>query len=355
MASATADLRGSPSVSSERQSQDVVSDVFGESVMSSFENWMDEHEKEYETVKEKAGRLLVWLESDRLIEEHNSQVPPPSFFVGHNQFSDLTHEEYQEYNKLGDYSPGIYGEDGEETKEMPELDNTFEEAASMTRKLDDLPDEVNWVEAGAVTRVKNQKMCGSCWAFSAAASMEGAYFLKTGKLVNFSVQQLLDCDPTEKGCKGGLMSKAFIFEKTMGGMCTYEEYPYVAKKNLECGKCDQVEGSMVTSYFDIPKSVEGLMEGISIQPVSVAIFAKQLMFKFYRSGVFNQRCWQKVDHGVLAVGYGTDEDTGLDYWLVKNSWGNRWGDEGYIKIARESSNNLGKCGIQRLASRPILE
>jgi len=343
--SSLADIRGSSPKSI--QLEDVDGVMSNTSVF--FHKWMKEHEKFYETTEEKSKRILIWAKNHQLIEKHNNQLPPPNFVLGHNHFSDLTNDEYQAVNKLDVNSPGIsYGDN------MPKIEAVEEDEESMSRILKDLPKEVNWVEKGAVTSVKNQKKCGACWAFSAVAAMEGALQIKTGKLVNLSEQQLVDCDTAkEKGCSGGMMDTAFQYEMSKGGLCKYDDYPYVAKKGT-CGKCDIVEGTHVTSFVDATKSEAGLMLAISIQPTAVAIKASQLFFQFYKSGVFDHLCFPKVNHGVLAAGYGTDEKSGLDYWLVKNSWSDKWGDKGYIKIARKSYSKLGRCGIHQLASRPVL-
>lgn len=328
-----------------REAGDKFSDV-----IDLFENWMAEHEKVYETAEEEMKRVTLWFDNHRLIEKHNNKVPRPNFLLGHNQFSDMTNKEYQEYNKLGAYSPAINKGDSLDSNVV----SIGEEESTSSRLLDELPKEVNWVEKGAVTRVKNQGKCGSCWAFSTVASIEGAYQLKTGKLVDLSEQQLVDCDSQEMGCKGGILDRVFQYEETQNGLCAYDDYPYVAKKET-CTKCEAVEGTRIASYVDVHKSEAGLMSAIAVQPTAVAIQANQLMFQLYKSGVFDHLCFQSVDHGVLAAGYGTDEETGLDYWLVKNSWGEKWGSEGYIKIARNAFGPLGRCGIQRMASRPILE
>ena len=213
---------------------------------------------------------------------------------------------------------------------------------------------------GAVTNVKNQGACGSCWAFSTTGALEGAKYLKTGELVALSEQNLLDCDHQDLGCSGGLMDNAFKFDEKSGGLCSEADYPYEAKQNDECRTdCTDVPGSIVHTFMDVPPGKEkALLAAIAMQPISIAIQASQFVFQFYKSGVItDDSCGRSaaIDHGVLAVGYGTDLDTQEPYWLVKNSWGATWGDNGYVKLGRKSKNQFGMCAILKMASFPIVE
>merc|ERR1719183_1936529 len=209
------------------------------------------------------------------------------------------------------------------------------------------PKSIDWSQKGAVTPIKNQGQCGSCWAFSTTGSVEGAYQIATGNLVSLSEQDLVDCDKVDHGCQGGLMDNAFNFIIKNGGICSDAELPYQGVDG-QCPSPACKNAVTITGHVDVPKMNEdALVAAIGKNPVSVAIEADKPAFQMYKSGVFNNTgCGTQLDHGVLAVGYGTVN--GQDYYKVKNSWGAAWGDQGYIYMARGSN----MCGISQCASYP---
>jgi KDEL-tailed cysteine endopeptidase len=227
-----------------------------------------------------------------------------------------------------------------------------------------VPESINWVTKGAVTNIKDQGQCGSCWSFSTTGALEGAYFIKYGVLESFSEQQLVDCDNyrnggKDLGCKGGLMDNAFTWIGDNGGLCSENDYPYFSGETKSSGSCKtsckNVKNSKITEFVDIIKSSDDeMMKAISKQPVSIAIEADQREFQLYKSGVFSTSCGVNLDHGVLVVGYGNENN--LDYYLVKNSWSTSWGDNGFIKLGRgkQYNNGDGQCGLLLQGSYPVL-
>jgi len=290
-------------------------------------------------------RMRVFADNLEKIVVHNAAGN--TYKMGMNQFGHLTLDEFRK-TRFG------YRADLRENSTDRSYMEVDQESLS-ERSLAGIPDEVDWSKKGAVTPVKNQGSCGSCWSFSTTGGLEGAYFLKTGKLVSFSEQELVSCDKVDQGCNGGLMDNADKFIEKAGGLCSEDDYPYVSGsgRSKRCDtSCTPVAGSQIKSYFDVPHKESALEEAVAKQPVSIAIEADQLAFQFYRKGVMTGRCGSNLDHGVLVVGYGTLN--GVKYWKVKNSWGPTWGSNGYILFVRGKARRGGECGILLSASYPIL-
>lgn len=323
-----------------------------------FEEWVSTFDKVYSSEYEKAERMSIWIDNQDYIELHNSKDPKPSYTLGHNQFSDLTLDEFHQYNHLGKYS-SIQDMDIP-TGEGDEISYSSKDVVNSKRRLngEKLPKSVDWVKRGAVTSVKNQGKCGDCWAFSTVATIEGERFLKTKKLESLSNQELTDCDfILDDGCKGGLPARAYIFLETQPGLCSNKDYPFVGMTNrpISClehrSKCHVVANSKVVSWNWVRKDEKSVKDAISHQPVSVAINAAHRDFHLYKHGIFNPiECEGKVDHAVVAVGYGTEANK--EYWLLKNSWSDKWGDKGYMKMSISNINppDVGQCGILKLAT-----
>jgi len=280
------------------------------------------------TSDELFSRFQNFVDNKKVIDAHNAKGL--EWTMGVNAFTDLTSKEFSELY-LG-YKP---------------RQNDFARSQNLhvAPSAQVLASSLDWRTSGAVTPIKDQGQCGSCWAFSTTGSVEGANKIKSGNLLSVSEQQLVDCAGSSgnQGCNGGLMDDAFEYIIKNGGLGAESAYPYTAKD----GKCQSGVKSIATvsKYTDVKKNDEtGLMSAINIEPVSVAVDAQS--WQTYRSGVLTTLCGKQLDHGVLLVGYGTDGST--DYWLVKNSWGTSWGEKGYIRLVRGKN----QCGIAEAASYP---
>merc|ERR1740121_2746529 len=286
---------------------------------------MNGHNEEEESV-----RYEIFKNNVDIIFQENTKGH--TYELGVNLYADMSADEFSAVYMNGWKKPNnTWGE-------LPHLGTHVYSGAP-------LADSVDWTQSGAVTKVKNQGQCGSCWAFSTTGALEGAWKIAEGKLVSLSEQQLVDCDKGDSGCGGGLMDRGFAYAE-MNSMCTEDSYEYKGRKGTcEVSSCTVgVPKGAVTGFKDVKTdSEEALMEAVSKMPVSVAIEADKSAFQLYKSGVLKGTCGSNLDHGVLAVGYGTDEN-GVDYWKVKNSWGPAWGMEGYVMVLR-GKKGPGECGI----------
>lgn len=313
----------------------------------SFQQWSKVNGKVYQPT-ERDYRETVYNQNLNKIREHNAGNH--SWTMGANKFADLTADEFAA-KYIGGFNPTLTPK--KLLRGQAQRSNTTFDVASGAN-----PASVDWTAKGAVTAVKNQEQCGSCWAFSTTGSVESAWFLKKGTLPELSEQQLVDCSTAEgnDGCNGGLMDYGFEYIIKNKGITTEAAYPYTATGPNACKAKGLPVAATLSSYKDVPVNSETALEtAIALQPVSVAVEADQSVFQLYTGGVMDSACGTQLDHGVLAVGYGTDATTGKEYYKVKNSWGADWGAKGYILLARGAKfNPSGQCGIQMAASVPVV-
>jgi len=297
-----------------------------------FLGWTSKHGKSYSAVDMRA-RFAIWTKNCLYINAHNKRGM--NFTVAMNQFGDLTGQEFAK-QFLG----------------VKMNRTTLQQwRAQIRAPSSGLPATWDWSQQGAVTPIKNQQQCGSCWSFSTTGSVEGCHFLGAKKLVSLSEQNLMDCSWSQgnQGCNGGLMTQAMQYIISNGGIDTESSYPYTAEDGT-CTYQASNSGSTLTAFNNVASGDENALQtSVYAGPTSVAIDASQSSFQFYSSGVYSDPGCSStaLDHGVLAVGWGTS--SGQAYWIVKNSWGTDWGQSGYIWMARNDNN---MCGIATMATLP---
>ncbi|XP_042477191.1 senescence-specific cysteine protease SAG12-like [Macadamia integrifolia] len=309
------------------------------SIVDRHEQWMAQYGRVYKDATEKEKRFLIFKNNVERIESFN-KADDKLYKLGINRFADLTNEEFKAAH-TGYMKPTI----------QRSSSNTVFRYHNATA----VPTKMDWRKEGAVTPVKDQGgSCGSCWAFSAVAAVEGITQLKTGKLVSLSEQELVDCnrDGTNEGCNGGYMSKAFQYILHNKGLTTESNYPYKGIDGTCNKKAAAHHAANISGYEEVPaNNEEALLKAVANQPVSISLEGGGFDFQLYSSGIFNGKCGTDLDHAVTAVGYAVSKD-GTKYWLMKNSWGAGWGENGYMRIQRDVAAKKGLCGLAMMASFP---
>ncbi|KMZ57006.1 Cysteine proteinase [Zostera marina] len=317
--------------------------VEGFSIAKRYKKWLARHGNYLPSNMSKwdvKDRFQIYKQNVKFIIEFNSQNH--SYTMTDNKFADMTADEFKALM-------GGFGGDRESVHRN--FENSSCDATTAPLSLD-------WRKKGAVGAVKHQLTCGSCWAFSAVAAVEGLTQIKTGKLLSLSEQQLVDCDIENNGCDGGWPSETFEYIKRNGGLTTSVNYPYVGNASSMCKDTLEIAATINGYEKVFPNTEDCLLTAVAKRPVSVIVDAIHFddYSRFYESGIFYCLTCNVAEnnymHAVTLVGYGNDGE--FDYWIVKNSWGDDWGEDGYIKMKRnvDECNGYGTCGIAQIASYP---
>ncbi|XP_020860286.1 cathepsin K isoform X2 [Phascolarctos cinereus] len=299
--------------------------------------WKKSYGREYNSKVDEISRRLIWEKNLKYISTHNLEfsLGLHTFELAMNHLGDMTSEEVVQ--KMTGLKVPLSRSQNNDTLYFPDQEGKT-------------PDSIDYRKKGYVTPVKNQGQCGSCWAFSSVGALEGQLKKKTGKLLNLSPQNLVDCVSKNDGCGGGYMTNAFQYVQENRGIDSEDAYPYIGQDE-NCMYNPTGKAAKCRGYREIPEGSEkALKRAVArVGPVAVAIDASLSSFQFYSKGVYyDENCnSDNLNHAVLAVGYGIQR--GTKHWIVKNRWGEQWGNKGYILMARNKNN---ACGIANLASFP---
>ncbi|KAH7672350.1 Actinidain protein [Dioscorea alata] len=305
-----------------------------------FEGWLVKLNKSYKESLEKEKRYEIFKDNLKYIDEHNAGNH--TYTLALTVFADLTVEEYRSTYLRKLPTPSEYDLVNHSDDENDDVYN-FNETVTV-------PNSMDWRDLGAVLPVKQQGGCFSCWAFTAVATIEAINQIVTGDLTSLSEQQLVDCD--HESCDAYYIHKTYEYIQQNGGIDTEQDYPYAAVYT----QCDTTKESnkvvTIDGYQWAPRNRERLlMTRVALQPVGVGVEAYERDFQNYGTGVFTGYCGKKQDHAVTIIGYGNED--GVDYWLIKNSWGEFWGEGGYMKLERNTREVTGRCGVAEWPVYPI--
>uniref|UniRef100_A0A2C9URQ2 Vignain n=1 Tax=Manihot esculenta TaxID=3983 RepID=A0A2C9URQ2_MANES len=298
------------------------------SMAERYERWLAKYGKLHRSAREKQRRFQIFKRNVEYIDAFNAKGGK-TYRLSVNKFADLTDGEFQATHK------------GYRRPRSKRLEKTPFKYENVTV----VPPSMDWRKKGAVTPVKDQ---GDC----AVAAIEGIIKIATGKLISLSEQELMDCDikGINNGCHGGMMEDAFKFIINKKGISSGANYTYKAIQ----GQCKKASPAAKIKRYEVvpPNNEKNLLKAVANQPVSVCLDSRSPEFKYYDGGVFHGDCGTDVDHGVTIVGYGITRE-GIKYWIVKNSWGDDWGEKGYMRIRRDVAAKEGLCAIATDSSYPI--
>jgi len=310
-------------------------------VLEDWEAWKQQHGKSYPTNSQESFRMKVWMENRAVIEKHNKEFDEGvhTSQLGLNEFSDLSSHEF--FSMMNGYRPSL--------KEEKNEANVTLSVRSLPHRS--LPHSVDWRKKGAVTDVKYQGHCGSCWAFATAGAVEAANVVQAKrKLTSLSAQQLMDCVYHHDSCEtGGSREDAFDYIKKHG-IATAKSYPYM-ERFKRCHHPQHIAARIKGFHMIQEGNEDELKHTVALRgPVTVAIDDRHYKFQHHTKGVYSEPSCSSYDlhHAVLVVGYGRENNQ--DYWLIKNSWGKTWGENGYVKLAR--GKNM--CGVATEAGYPVM-